>query len=107
MKSSSSSLRAFVAVGLASSALLGAGCSSDESKRSGESTPTPSRTSTEDDATNAEALRRFAGLAHERYGTTLEKARLMRDAITAFLAAPSEEGLAAARVAWIAARAPY
>lgn len=60
-----------------------------------------------DEAKTKEALKTFVHLAHERYATSLEKARSMRDAIESFLAAPSEAGLAAARVAWIEARAPY
>jgi putative iron-regulated protein len=78
---------------------------------SGSTTPanasTPNGSATPDEAKTKEALTTWVHLAHERYATSLEKARLLRDAVESFLAAPSESGLVAARAAWIAARAPY
>lgn len=94
--------RCFAALGAAGLVFLSA-CSSDST-----TTPPASDTPTAaDEAKTKEALKTYVHLAHERYATSLEKARLMRDAIDGFLAAPSESGLAAARVAWIEARAPY
>ena len=78
-------------------------CSSDSTT----TTPPENPSTGTDDAITKEALKTFVHLAHERYARSLEKARLMRDAIESVLAAPSENGLAAARVAWIEARAPY
>ncbi|MFZ6763572.1 imelysin family protein [Pseudoroseomonas sp. WGS1072] len=52
-------------------------------------------------------LRHYADLGHAMYGDSLAGAEALRQAVGAFLAAPTAEGLAAARQAWIAARAPY
>jgi putative iron-regulated protein len=48
-----------------------------------------------------------ATLVHTSYADTLEVARRMQQAISAFTAAPSAEALAAARRAWLAAREFY
>ena len=45
--------------------------------------------------------------AHRSYARCLETATAFRDAVHAFVAAPSDEGLATARRAWIAARDVY
>ncbi|MFC4168667.1 imelysin family protein [Teichococcus aestuarii] len=52
-------------------------------------------------------LRHYADLGQAMFEDCLETGRALRQAVDSFLAAPSEEGLAAARRAWIAARAPY
>jgi putative iron-regulated protein len=52
-------------------------------------------------------LRHYADLAHAMYGDSLEGTRRLKRTINAFLAAPSQAGLDAARAAWIAARTPY
>jgi putative iron-regulated protein len=49
----------------------------------------------------------YADVAHAMYADALASARDLRAAIDALLAEPSEETLAAARAAWIAARVPY
>lgn len=49
----------------------------------------------------------YADIAHAMYADALASARDLRGAIDALLADPSEERLAAAREAWIAARVPY
>jgi len=58
-------------------------------------------------ATPAEVVATYADIAEAGYGDSLAAAQLLDDAVEAFLAAPSPEGLNAAREAWIAARAPY
>jgi putative iron-regulated protein len=52
-------------------------------------------------------LRHYADLAQAMYGDSLEGTRRLKRAVDAFLAAPSQAGLDAARAAWIAARTPY
>lgn len=58
-------------------------------------------------ATPAEVVDTYAKIAEAAYGDSLATARDLQAAIEAFLAAPSEDGLEAARAAWIAARVPY
>ncbi len=58
-------------------------------------------------ATPAEVLATYADIAEAGYTDSLRGAEALQAAIENFLAAPSAEGLAAARAAWIAARAPY
>lgn len=52
-------------------------------------------------------LKTYADIAQAGYEDSLETAKTMQLAIGAFLSAPTEENLRAARAAWIAARAPY
>jgi len=52
-------------------------------------------------------LMNYADLAHAMYGDALSGARRLRDAVVRLVADPSQESLAAARQAWIAARPPY
>jgi putative iron-regulated protein len=52
-------------------------------------------------------LRHYADLAQAMYGDSLEGTRRLKRAVDAFLGAPSQAGLDAARAAWIAARTPY
>ncbi len=49
----------------------------------------------------------YADIAEAAYGDSLATARALQAAVEAFLAAPSEAGLAQAREAWIASRVPY
>ena len=58
-------------------------------------------------ATPATVTAHYATLVHASYGDTLAAAQQLQQAITAFTAAPSAEGLAAARRAWLAAREFY
>ncbi|HVG49313.1 MAG TPA: imelysin family protein [Rubellimicrobium sp.] len=58
-------------------------------------------------ATPAEAVATYSDMAEATYGDSLAAAETLHAAIEAFLAAPSPEGLATAKQAWIAARAPY
>ncbi len=57
--------------------------------------------------TPAEVLTTYADIAQAGYADSLSTAQTLQAAIESFLAAPSAEGLAAARAAWIAARVPY
>lgn len=54
-----------------------------------------------------DVARHYATVVEASYTDTLTSARLLRDAIHAFVAAPSEATLASARQAWLAAREPY
>jgi putative iron-regulated protein len=58
-------------------------------------------------ATPAEVVDTYADIAEASYGDSLATARTLQVAVEAFLAAPSQDTLDAARAAWIAARAPY
>lgn len=49
----------------------------------------------------------YAALVHANYDDALQSARAMQQAIQAFVAAPSADGLTAARRAWLAAREFY
>ena len=57
--------------------------------------------------TPAEVLTTYANIAEAAYTDSLTSAQNLSEAIAAFLAAPSAEGLQNARAAWIAARVPY
>ena len=52
-------------------------------------------------------LATYADIAAAMYGDALAGARALQQAVARLVAAPSEETLAAARQAWIAARVPY
>ncbi len=58
-------------------------------------------------ATFASVATHYAALVHANYSDTLAAAQEMQAAIKAFTAAPSADGLAAARKAWLAAREFY
>lgn len=55
----------------------------------------------------AEVVATYADIAEAGYADSLATARALREAVGALTASPSPETLAAARAAWIAARAPY
>ncbi len=55
----------------------------------------------------AAVVKAYADMAQVEYSDSLSTAKALDEAIDAFLAAPSQEGLAAARKAWLAARVPY
>ncbi|WP_370343929.1 imelysin family protein [Pararhodobacter marinus] len=57
--------------------------------------------------TQAEVLTTYADIAEAGYSDSVTTAQTLQATIEDFLAAPSAEGLAAAREAWIAARVPY
>ncbi|RNF35193.1 imelysin family protein [Paracoccus methylarcula] len=54
-----------------------------------------------------EVVQTYVSIAHAAYEDSLTKAQELQTAIDALLAEPSEDTLAAARDAWIAARVPY
>jgi putative iron-regulated protein len=54
-----------------------------------------------------DVLTTYANIAEAAYGDSLTTAQALQTAVVAFLAAPSEETLTAARRAWIDARVPY
>jgi putative iron-regulated protein len=54
-----------------------------------------------------EVLETYADIALAGYEDSLETAKALDDAVQHLLAAPSQDSLAAARQAWIAARVPY
>jgi putative iron-regulated protein len=49
----------------------------------------------------------YAALVHANYEDSLAAARTLQERVTAFIAQPSAETMAAARKAWLAAREPY
>ncbi|WP_299840244.1 imelysin family protein [uncultured Paracoccus sp.] len=55
----------------------------------------------------ADVLATYADIAEAGYGDSLTTAQALRGAVGALVEAPSEETLAAAREAWLAARVPY
>ena len=54
-----------------------------------------------------EVLTTYANIAEAAYGDSLTSARALQAAVDALIKNPTEETLAAARKAWIAARVPY
>lgn len=58
-------------------------------------------------ATKGEVLTTCANIAHAGYEGSLTTAQALNDAVNALIADPSDDTLAAARDAWIAAREPY
>ncbi len=57
--------------------------------------------------TKAAVLDNYANIAQAGYSDSLITAQTLKNAVNAFVAAPSAEGLTAARDAWLAARVPY
>ncbi|MEJ2793386.1 imelysin family protein [Iodobacter sp. LRB] len=59
------------------------------------------------DITNSAVLEHYSSVVYASYSDSIAAAREMQTVIDAFLTAPSEESLAAARKAWLAAREFY
>jgi putative iron-regulated protein len=60
------------------------------------------------DDSNAQAVvDNYAAIVHASYADSLNRARDLKTAVDAFVAAPSLATLAAAKTAWLAAREPY
>jgi putative iron-regulated protein len=57
--------------------------------------------------TPAEVVAHYADLAAAKYADSLTTAQTLQTAVQAFIAAPSDETLTAAKTAWLAARVPY
>ncbi|MCA0940593.1 peptidase [Yangia mangrovi] len=55
----------------------------------------------------AAVIETYANIAQAGYEDSLSTAKALQDAVAALIAAPSEDTLAAAREAWLAARNPY
>ncbi|OCX66825.1 peptidase [Thioclava sp. SK-1] len=60
-----------------------------------------------DAPSNADVLENYANIAHAGYDDSLTTAQALKTAIDAFVANPTADTQAAAKSAWIAARAPY
>ena len=58
-------------------------------------------------ASKQDVLANYADLAHAVYEDSLMAARSLQDAVNGFVADPTEDNLAAAKDAWLAARVPY
>lgn len=54
-----------------------------------------------------DVLSTYANIAHAGYEDSLTTAQALKAAIAAFVAAPTEDTMSAAKTAWLAARAPY
>ncbi|MAS07222.1 MAG: peptidase [Ahrensia sp.] len=59
------------------------------------------------DVTPEAVVKTYADIALAKYEDALTTARALDEAVDAFLASPSAEGLQAAKDAWLAARVPY
>jgi putative iron-regulated protein len=59
------------------------------------------------DVNRTEVLDTYADIAAAQYADSLSTAQALQLAVDAFVAAPSEATLSAARAAWLAARVPY
>lgn len=57
--------------------------------------------------TSTEVMTHYADIAHATYGDALSSAKQLQGAIDTLVAEPTEDNLAAARNAWVAARHPY
>jgi putative iron-regulated protein len=75
-------------------ALCAVACGSDD-----EGTSLPASTSA--------AIENYANIVHASYEDSLVAAQALDTAIDSFIAAPSAQGLASARTAWLASREPY
>jgi len=60
-----------------------------------------------EDATSREVARTYADIVFAAYSDSLRGAQSLEVTVTAFLKAPSQEGLDACRAAWTRARQPY
>ncbi|MBS2011324.1 MAG: iron-regulated protein [Deltaproteobacteria bacterium] len=64
-------------------------------------------TSSTEEGAARPVVERYAAVAQKGYAESLAKAKVMKSAIDAFVAAPSQAGLDAARKAWLDARDAY
>lgn len=97
---------------LAGWALLAAGCGGgNDNLTFGEGgptrTPTPAPTATPSTVTAAAVVANYAAVLDANYNDAIAGAEALHDAIDAFVAAPSQATLDAAKAAWIAARPAY
>jgi len=101
-------LRSVAVIAVAGLALVG--CSSDDDAAGDDvvtTTEAPAATGSLDEALAAEVIGHYADGVYASYTNSLDTATTMQGAIDAFVAAPDDTTLAAAREAWIDARTPY
>lgn len=95
--------KGLLAVAALLSAFVLAACSEEET-----STPGGGSTSTTDALVQAQpVVDQYAKNVHTNYAEALDKARALKTAIDAFVAAPSQATQDAAKAAWVASRTPY
>ncbi|MCC6766139.1 MAG: iron-regulated protein [Deltaproteobacteria bacterium] len=93
---------------MAAAAVLAAGCGdNDNGHGGGNGTPAPTATATPTQVTAAAVVAHYADGLHAAYQDALAGAEALRDAIDAFVEAPSQATFDAAKAAWIAARPAY
>ncbi len=93
---------------LAGAALSAAGCGdNDNSTGDPTRTPTPTPTGTPVVVTAAQVVENYADLLFANYSDALADAEALHDAVDAFVEAPSQATLDAAKAAWIASRPSY
>jgi putative iron-regulated protein len=91
-------------------AVLAAGCGDDDKDGftfAPTSTPTPAPTSTPSTVTAEAVVANYADILYASYRDAIAGAEALHDAVDAFVEAPSQETLDAAKAAWIAARPAY
>jgi putative iron-regulated protein len=89
-------------------ALFAAGCGDNDNSKADETgNPTPVPTSTPAAVTAQAVVANYADLLYANYSDALAGAEALHDAIDAFVDAPSQATLDAAKAAWIAARPSY
>ncbi len=96
--------RRLVAAILAASLLAAAACGDDDATATPDQGPAE-QVLTDDDALAAATT--YADVVFASYADVVAKATALRDAVGAFVAAPSEASLAAAKDAWLAGRTVY
>ncbi len=101
---------------LAGVALLAAGCGggndnltfgTPDPTRTPTETPTPAATSTPTTVTAAAVVANYADILYANYNAAIAGAETLHDAVDAFVDAPSQATLDAAKAAWIASRPAY
>src|SRR6185295_10076502 len=101
---------------LAGAALLAAalaftGCGDDDHDGLafpiGSPTPTPAPTATPGKVSAAAVVANYADILYANYNDAIAGAEALHDAIDAFVRAPNQSTLDAARAAWVAARPAY
>ncbi len=97
---------AFVGVVAVGSLLLGA-CGSDSNGDAAATTTTAAADGAYDQALATEVVENYADGVSSSYDTSLTSATAMQTAINAFVAAPTDATLEAARAAWLKARPDY
>ena len=73
----------------------------------GVSLPVVAGSASNSDVTRAAVLKSNADIAYAAYSDSLTTAKALKQALTAFVAAPTEQSLATAKQAWIDSREPY